>query len=90
MPLKYDDKDSLVYSYSIYTLDQTKPLYLIAIAGAISAPIKGYFTMQRNANMQKKQKKVRFCRLYWFLCKNTVSYLSPELTFVLQENFITH
>ena len=31
----------------------TKLLNLIAIAGAISAPFKGNFTMQRNANMQK-------------------------------------
>ena len=28
--------------------------------------------MQRNANMLKILKKVRFCRLYWFLCNNTV------------------
>ena len=53
MPLRFVDKASLVYSYSIYTLDQTKPLYLIAIAGAISAPIKGHLTMQRNTNMLK-------------------------------------
>ena len=64
MPLRFVDKGSLVYSYSIYTLDKTKPLNLITIAGAISAPIKGNFTMQRNANMLKILKKVHFCRLY--------------------------
>ena len=46
--------------------------------------------MQRNANMLKNPKIVRFCRFYWFLCKNAVPSLSPENTFVLQENFVTH
>ena len=36
----------------------------MAIAGVISAPIKGNFTMQRNANMLKILKKLRFCRFY--------------------------
>ena len=35
--------------------------------------------MQRNANMLKILKKVRFCRFYWFLCRNAVPSLSPEL-----------
>ena len=39
------------------------------MGGAISAPIKGNFTMQRNANMLKFLKKLRFCRFYGFLCK---------------------
>ena len=46
--------------------------------------------MQRNANMLKILKKVRFCRFYGFLCKNAVPCLSPEWTFVLQENFATN
>ena len=43
--------------------------------------------MQRNANMLKNLKKVRFCRFYGFLCKNTVPCLSPEYTFVLRREF---
>ena len=46
--------------------------------------------MQRNANMLKFLKKVRFCRFYGFLCKNAVPYLSPENTFVLQVIFIEY
>ena len=34
--------------------------------------------MQRNANMLKILKKVRFCRFYVFLCKNAVPSLSPR------------
>ena len=37
--------------------------------------------MQRNANMLKILKKVRFCRFYWFLCKNAVPRLSPRKHF---------
>ena len=37
--------------------------------------------MQRNANMLKILKKVRFCRFYWFLCKNAVPSLSPRTNF---------
>ena len=37
--------------------------------------------MQRNANMLKNLKKVRFCRFYWFLCKNAVPSLSPRTNF---------
>ena len=37
--------------------------------------------MQRNANMLKILKKVRFCRFYWFLCKNAVPSLSPRSNF---------
>ena len=37
--------------------------------------------MQRNANMLKNLKKVRFCRFYWFLCKNAVPSLSPQRNF---------
>ena len=37
--------------------------------------------MQRNANMLKNLKKVRFCRFYVFLCKNAVPYLSPRTNF---------
>ena len=45
---------------------------------AISPSIKDYLTMQRNTNMLKILKKVRFCRFYRFLCKNAVPRLSPE------------
>ena len=37
--------------------------------------------MQRNANMLKNLKKVRFCRFYWFLCRNAVPSLSPRTNF---------
>ena len=37
--------------------------------------------MQRNANMLKILKKVRFCRFYWFLCRNAVPSLSPRTNF---------
>ena len=37
--------------------------------------------MRRNANMLKILKKVRFCRFYWFLCKNAVPSLSPRTNF---------
>ena len=37
--------------------------------------------MQRNANMLKILKKVRFCRFYGFLFKNTVLCLSPRTNF---------
>ena len=37
--------------------------------------------MQRNANMLKILKIVRFCRFYWFLCKNAVPSLSPRISF---------
>lgn len=43
--------------------------------------------MQRNVNMLKILKKMRFCRFYWFLCKNAVPCLSPEKTFVPRGNF---
>ena len=46
--------------------------------------------MQRNVNMLKNLKKLRFCRLYGFLCKNAVPSLSPERTFVLWRNFVIH
>ena len=46
--------------------------------------------MQRNANMLKILKKVRFCRFYGFLCKNAVPSLSPEYTFVLRRDFIRY
>ena len=36
--------------------------------------------MQQNANMLKVLKKVRFCRFYWFLCKNAAPSLSPPRT----------
>ena len=49
----------------------------MAMIGAILPLIKGYFTMQRTANMLKFLKKVRFCRFYWFLYKNAVPCLSP-------------
>ena len=41
--------------------------------------------MQRNANMLKNLKKVRFCRFYWFLCKNAVPSLSPRTNFCPSE-----
>ena len=53
---------------------------------AISPSIKDYLTMQRNTNMLKILKKVRFCRFYRFLCKNDVPRLSPERTFILRRN----
>ena len=53
---------------------------------AISPSIKDYLTMQRNTNMLKILKKVRFCRFYRFLCKNAVPRLSPERIFVLRCN----
>ena len=37
--------------------------------------------MQRNANMLKILKKVRFYRFYGFLCKNAVPSLSPRSNF---------
>ena len=43
--------------------------------------------MQRNANMLKNLKKVRFYRFYGFLCKNAVPSLSPEKKFVPQGDF---
>ena len=43
--------------------------------------------MQRNANVLKILKKVRFCRFYWFHCKNAVPSLSPEKKFVPQGDF---
>ena len=46
--------------------------------------------MQRNANMLKILKKVRFCRFYVFLCKIAVPSLSPKRTFALQRNLIIH
>ena len=46
--------------------------------GSILPQIKGNFTMQRNANMLKILKKVRFCRFYGFLCKKAVPGMSPE------------
>ena len=56
------------------------------MTGAILHSIKGCFTIQRNTNMLKILKKVRFCRFYRFLCKNAVPRLSPERTFVLRQN----
>ena len=56
------------------------------MTGAIVPSIKGCFTIQRNTNMLKILKKVRFCRFYRFLCKNAVPRLSPERTFVLRRN----
>ena len=41
--------------------------------------------MQRNANMLKNLKKLRFCRFYGFLCKNAVPYLSPRTNFCPSE-----
>ena len=56
------------------------------MTGAILPSIKGCFTIQRNTNMLKILKKVRFCRFYRFLCKNAVPRLSPEQFFVLWRN----
>ena len=53
---------------------------------AILPPIEGHLTIQRNTNMLKILKKVRFCSFYRFLCKNAVPRLSPERTFVLRRN----
>ena len=56
------------------------------MTGAISPPIEGRLTIQRNTNMLKILKKVRFCRFYRFLCKNAVPRLSPEQIFALRYN----
>ena len=56
------------------------------MTGAILPSIKGCFTIQRNTNMLKNLKKVRFCRFYRFLCKYAVPRLSPEQIFVLRRN----
>ena len=56
------------------------------MTGAISPLVNGCFAIQRNTNMLKILKKVRFCRFYRFLCKNAVPRLSPERTFVLRHN----
>ena len=56
------------------------------MTGSISLPIKGCFSIQRNTNMLKILKKVRFCRFYRFLCKNAVPRLSPERIFALRCN----
>ena len=56
------------------------------MTGAILLSIQGCLTIQRNTNMLKILKKVRFCRFYRFLCKNAVPRLSPERTFVLRHN----
>ena len=53
------------------------------MTSAVSLQIKGCLTIQRNTNMLKILKKVRFCRFYRFLCKNAVPCLSPERAFVL-------
>ena len=50
----------------------------MTMTGAILPPIKGCFTIQRNTNMLKILKKVRFCRFYGFLCKKAVPCLSPK------------
>ena len=60
------------------------------MTGVILPLVKGCFTIQRNTNMLKILKKVRFCRFYRFLCKNAVPCLSPERTFVLRDDSITH
>ena len=56
------------------------------MTGVFSPPLKGCLAIQRNTNMLKILKKVRFCRFYRFLCKNAVPRLSPEQFFVLQHN----
>jgi hypothetical protein len=56
------------------------------MTGTILPQNKGHFAIQRNANMLKILKKVRFCRFYRFLCKNAVPKLSPEQIFVLRHN----
>ena len=53
---------------------------------AISPSIKDCLTIQRNTNMLKILKKVRFCRFYRFFCKNAVPRLSPEQIFALRYN----
>ena len=42
----------------------------------ISQRVKQIFAVY--CKYAKKSKKVRFCRFYWFLCKNAVPCLSPE------------
>lgn len=56
------------------------------MTGAISSPIEGSLTIQRNSNMLKNSKNVSSCRFYRFLCKNVVPRLSTERTFVLRRN----
>ena len=41
--------------------------------------------MQRNANMLKILKKVRFCRFYWFLCKKSSPLSVPRTNFCPSE-----
>ena len=68
-------------------MDQTKPLNLIAIAGAISAPIKGYFTMQRNANMLKNSKKSAFLQILWVSLKKCSPLSVPRIHFCSSVRF---
>ena len=56
------------------------------MTGTILPKNKGYLIMQRNANMLKNLKKVRFCRFYGFLCKDAVPCLSSEKAFVPRGN----
>lgn len=60
------------------------------MTGTILPLIKACLTMQRNANMLKNLKKVRFCRFYRFLCKNAVPCLSPQDFTQCDMNLITH
>ncbi len=46
--------------------------------------------MQRNANMLKILKKCVFADFIGFFAKNIVSCLSPEYTFGLRDDYITH
>ena len=59
------------------------------MTGTILPLIKAYLTMQRNANMLKNLKKVRFCRFYRFLCKNAVPCLSPGFYTMRHESYNT-
>ena len=56
---------------------------------AILPQIEGCLTMQRNTNMLKIIKKVRFCKFYRFLCKNAVPCLSLKDFTQCNINFIT-
>ena len=45
----------------------------------ISQRVKQIFAVY--CKYAKILKKVRFCRFYWFLCKNAVPCLSPRINF---------
>ena len=53
----------------------------MAIAGAISAPLKGHLTMQRNANMPKFLKKNAFLQILWVSLLKCSPLSVPRINF---------